>query len=137
MARWEPREGEAVVDLRSTGRMHEPDRCGEVVTVKRVTDTLVITSDGEKYNRRHLTPHSEGRYSPRRLVSARDDRVLCVRGRKLLAEVARVAANLAAIDRRDPADIAGALAALTRQADEARRAYADVLAGKTSSEGQS
>jgi hypothetical protein len=130
-AKWEPREGEDVVDLRSTGKTYDVDRCGPVVQVKTITQTLVITTDGEKYNRLFLTPVSEGRYSSRQLVRASDDRVLCVQGRLTLEAVARVARNLADLPRTDPADITAALARVVNVADQARRSYADLLAGKT------
>lgn len=125
---WQPKEGDPAAELLSTARPYDSDRVGEPVTVHRVTQTLVITSDGEKYSRNHLTPVSEGRYSNRQLVRANDDRVLCVRGRTLLAGVARVARNLADLDRRDPADITAALAQLVVTADDARRKYAALLA---------
>jgi hypothetical protein len=128
--KWRPETGDKAVDLRSTGRSFEPDRCGETVTVYRITQTMVITSDGERYSRTHLKPISEGRYSPRQLVRADDDRVLCVRGRRLLAQVASVARNLADLDCKDPADISAALAQIVMAADTARREYADLLAGK-------
>jgi hypothetical protein len=118
-ASWSPQVGAECVDLRSGG----PTRagmCGEVVTVKTVTDTIVVTSDGERYSRVHLAPISEGRHSDRRLVPAHDDRVLCVHGRRMLRDVAQLAANLSAIDRRDPADIVAALAQIATAATGAR-----------------
>jgi hypothetical protein len=128
VAKWEPREGEDVVDLRVNGRPNGvPDQCGPVVQVKTVTRTLVITSDGEKYSRNYLRPISEGRYSARQLVRATDDRVLCVRGRAVLDEMARTARNLADLPRTDPMDIMAALARLVAAAGDARSEYANSL----------
>jgi hypothetical protein len=131
---WQPRTGDNVVDLRSTGRIHDVDRCGPVVQVKTITQTLVITTDGERYSRSYLKPTSEGRYSSRQLVRADDDRVLCVRGRQVLRDVANMAQNLADLPRKDPADIVGALTAIVTTADKARRNYAALLAGESKGE---
>ncbi len=127
MATWQPRVGDDVVDLRSTGRAHDVDRCGPVVQVKTITETLVITTDGEKYSRNYLRPISEGRYSARQLVPARDDRVLCLRGRWHLDQVARVTRNLADLPRTDPADIIAAMNQIITVASEARRDYLGML----------
>jgi hypothetical protein len=128
--KWEPKVGDDVVDYRTAARMHDRDVCGPVVQIKTITTNLIITTEGEKYSREHLTPASEGRYSSRRLVPARDDRVLCVKGRNALEHIARYARNLADLPRTDPADITAALASLVTVSDGARRGYAELLAGK-------
>ncbi len=125
---WEPQVGDLAVDLHRTGKVYDADRIGQTVTVKRVTETLVITSDGERYNRRHLVPVGHDRYAARKLVPANDDRVLCVRGRTHVAELARVVDNLARIDRKDPADHLAALAQIGAAAREAYAAFARELA---------
>lgn len=130
MSTWTPRRGDLCVDLRSSGNSWDPDRCGEEVTVKTVTETLVITSDGERYSRAHLTPISEGRYSSRKLVPAGDDRVLCVRGRTALRQVAQLANNLVGIDHKDPMAYVGALAEISRAAVEARADFLKTTAQK-------
>jgi hypothetical protein len=119
-----------VVDLRVANRMHQIDQCGPVVQIKAILPTLIITADGERYSRSHMKPASEGRYSARELVRADDDRVLCVRGRQHLTDVARVAANLADLPRTDPMDIVAALTRIVAFANEARKEYAAVLAGQ-------
>lgn len=129
---WTPREGEDVVDLRVNGRPNGvPDKCGPVVQVKTITQTLVITTDGEKYSRNYLKPINEGRYSARQLVRADDDRVLCVQGQASLEKVARVARNLADLPHTDPMDILAAFARLVITAGDARTEYARLLASKT------
>lgn len=136
MAReWTPAVGDEVVDLFVNGRPNGvPNRCGPVVQIKTITQNLVFTTEGERYSRSHMKPVSEGRYSARELVRADDDRVLCVRGREVLASVARVAGNLADLPRTDPADITAALARLVVVADDGRRRYAAILAGKPAPE---
>jgi hypothetical protein len=103
-----PQVGDAAVDLRKTkgGR----NLCGEVVTVKDITTTLVITSDGERYNRARLHPASEGRYSDRELVPATDPRVLVVKSHEHLDAVAQLAVNLSRLDYRRPEDVVASLA---------------------------
>ncbi len=125
---WEPQVGSDAVELRHSGKVHEPDRAGEAVQVKRVTQTLVITSDGARYSRAYLRPVSEGRYSDRSLVAATDDRVLCVRGRELLAEVARTATNLAGVERSKPEDVAAALAQLAAAGRDAYARFGQAMA---------
>ena len=130
-AKWEPAVGDDVVDLFVNGRPNgAPNRCGPVVQIKTITENLVITTEGEKYSRQHLTPLREGRYSARQLVRADDDRVLCVQGRIELDGVARTARNLADFPQTQPEDILSALTRLVRVADEARRSYASRLAGR-------
>lgn len=119
MATWEPREGDAAIELRHSGKTYEPDRISVPVTVHRVTATMVVTSDGERYNRATLKPVSEGRYSARTLVQPHDDRVLCVQGREVLTVLARTTGNLADVERTDPADV---FAAVSQVATTASRA---------------
>lgn len=107
-----PQKGDAAVDYRHARGMVIRERVGEDVTVSNITQTMVITSDGERYNRGTLKPVSEGRYSDRELVPACDPRVLAVRARTELAEVARQVTNLAAIEHKTAEDVAGALSAV-------------------------
>ncbi len=118
--KWIPREGDLCVDLRAAERAGGRGLAGEITRVKTRTESYVFTADGEKYNRRWLTPVSEGRYSARVLVPVYDERVICVRGRNALVAVAQLAENLARLDRKDVGDIVGALAQIVTAASEAR-----------------
>lgn len=119
-ATW-PQVGDPAVDFRRGRRSYERDRAGKDVTVSRLTQTMVITSDGERYNRGTLKPVSEGHYSDRELVPAYDPRVLAVRARDELAEVARQITNLAAIEHKTAEDVVGALAQAMGAANDGRR----------------
>jgi hypothetical protein len=133
-----PQAGDLAVDLRTNGRANgRPDQVGQTVTVKNVLTTIVITSDGERYNRSTLKPITEGRYSGRQLVPASDNRVLVVRARSQLSEVAATAGNLAELDHRKPEDVVTALARISRAAYEAHRAVIDLMADASRTEQES
>jgi hypothetical protein len=124
-----PQKGDSAVDLRTNGRAGgPPDRVSADLTVERVTATLVITSDGERYNRERLHPVSEGRYSDRELTRPTDPRVLAIRARLLLAGVAQRAERLNALEHKDAVEVMGALATIIREADRARQEVATLLA---------
>jgi hypothetical protein len=134
MGTWIPQKGDAVVDLRLgsiTGRV------GLTVTVERVTASLVVTSDGERYHLNTLRPVSEGSGSARQLVRATDDRVLIVRGHERLAAVARTADNLAKIDHQRPEDVLSAFAQIIMAASVARHAFAELMVDATRAEQES
>lgn len=132
-----PQVGDRAVDLRTNGRPNgRPDRAGDVVTVKAITASMVLTSDGERYNRASLKPVSEGRYSDRQLVPPSDLRVLVVRGRAHLVEVARLADNISKLDHDAPEDILAGLARIIMAASDARRQVVEIMreASKTEQE---
>lgn len=129
-----PQIGDVAVDLRHSGKVGSQDRCGETVTVKRITQTMVITSNGEKYNRERLHPIHEGQYSDRELVPANDPRVLIIKGRQHLTTLADVARNLAEYDHRTPDDIVTALTQLVRAAMDSRTAVLGLIGEASRSE---
>lgn len=131
-----PQVGDRAVDLRKAKYSYDRDRCGATVTVSRITQTMVMTSDGERYNRERLHPVSEGRYSDRVLVPFGDPRVLVVLGRGHLAEVARLADNITKLDHKAPEDILAGLARIVMAASEARRQVVEIMreASKTEQE---
>jgi hypothetical protein len=120
---WEPQVGDDAIELRHSHGSTSHDRIGEPVKVHRITDTIVVTSDGERYGRAWLAPLSEGPYSSRRLVQPHDDRVLCVKGREVLAVLARTTDNLAKVERTDPADVFAALSQVAATASRAVASY--------------
>jgi hypothetical protein len=115
--------------------MWDRDHGGAVISetthVLRTTQTLVITTDGEKYNRQRLYPIKGGRYSSKSLRSAHDPEVLAVRARDHLRGVARLAENLSRLDRRTAEDYVGALAQVVAKADESRKAVIDLMRAAT------
>lgn len=130
-----PQVGDLAVDLWTNGRPNgKPDRAGDVVTVKDVLTTLVITSDGERYARIGLHPISEGRYSARKLVPATDPRVLVVRGRDHLTEMARLTDNLAKLDYKTPEDVVAALMRIVAATMASRNALIGLMRDATRSE---
>jgi hypothetical protein len=131
-----PQVGDKAVDLRAPAAAHKFGRCGDVVTVSRITQTLVITSDGERYNRERLHPVSEGRYSDRQLVPFGDPRVLVVLGREQLVGVAKLADNIAKLDHKAPEDVLAGLARIIMAASDARRRVIEIMreASKTEQE---
>jgi hypothetical protein len=132
-----PQVGDQAVDLRLAKRSYELNQCGDVVTVKAVMTTIVLTSDGERYNRASLKPVTEGRFSNRELVPFSDVRVLVVQARERLAEVATLADNLAKLpEHRTPEDILAGLARIIMAASEARRQVVEIMreASKTEQE---
>jgi hypothetical protein len=133
-----PQVGDLAVDLRTNGRPGGvPMRIGATVTVKAILTTIVLTSDGERYNRGSLKPVSEGRYSDRTLVPAGDDRVLIVKGREHLETLAGTVTNLAKLDHRKPEDIVQALAQIIVAAGLSRRAVIELMAGASRTEQES
>jgi hypothetical protein len=134
--RW-PQVGDEAVEFRAGARSWEQDSAGSVVRVKTITSTLVITSDGGKYNRDGLFPINEGRQSARRLVPAVDERVLCVRGRRQLGEVARQVENLSRIERKDPMEIVAAFAQIISTAADARREFISLTSAASKAEQES
>lgn len=122
MTAW-PQAGDACVDLRSAARSWDRDAIGGETTVKTVTQTLVITATGAKYHRSTLTPVNEGPHSARHLVRPTDDRVLCVRGRLMLADIASRVENLANLHHKDPAEYISAFAQVIAEGAEARKDF--------------
>lgn len=137
MAETFPQVGDIATDLRRTGKVHEQDRCGSTVTVNRITETLVMTSDGERYNRAGLYPVSEGRHSPRRLVPASDPRVIVVKGREHLRVLARTTENLAKLDHKTPEDVIAAFAQIVLAAGVSRHAVIELMRQATRDEQES
>lgn len=117
--RW-PQVGDRAVELRRSSSATVRDQAGPPIAVKNVTATLVITSDGEKYNRDGLFPASEGRSSARKLMPASDVQVLTAQGREVLSAVAANAFNLAQVAHRTPEDCVAALAIIIGEAHTAR-----------------
>jgi hypothetical protein len=134
--RW-PQRGDAAVEFRAAGRTWEADSIGTPTTIKTITTTLVITSDGARYNRDGLFPVSEGRQSARRLVPPADERVLCVQGRARLRELARQVANLADLERKDPMDIVAAFAQIIAATGQARSEFISLTAAASKAEQES
>lgn len=117
--RW-PQVGDLAIELRRSAHTADRDKVSTPVTVKNITATLVITSDGEKYNRERLFPVAEGRYSARELRPVSDVRVLTAQGREQLAVIAQTVANLARVDYQTPEDCVTALAVAIGEAHDAR-----------------
>jgi hypothetical protein len=122
-----PQVGDVAVDLRKAKYSYDQDRCGETITVKRITATMVITSDGGRYNRDRLHPVSEGRYSDRVLVPATDPRVLVIKGREHLTALAKMADNLARLDIKAPEDVVAAISQLITAAVVSRHAVIELM----------
>jgi hypothetical protein len=123
--KWEPKVGDPCVELWK--RSHGTPYVSAMTTVHRLTSTLVVTADGEKYNRQGLYPIKGGRYSSKSLRSAHDPEVLAARAHDHLLGVARLAENLSLLDRRTAEDYVGALAQIIAKADESRRAVVDLM----------
>jgi hypothetical protein len=134
--RW-PQLGDSGVDFFAAQQSYQRDRVGSVVTVRTVSETLIITSDGERYNRAGLFPAAQGKYSGRRLVPAGDPRVLAARGRDQLIEVARVVSNLAQIDHRTPEDVVAALARAQVVAHDAWKVVGAMMSAASKAEQES
>lgn len=128
-----PRVGDLAVDFYE-GNAGRRDLCGENVTVTRITATMVITSDGERYRAggRTLYPVNHGRYSDRQLLPADDVRVLIVRGRDQLAAIARLTDNLSRLDHSTPESVLTALSQIIVTATGARKAVVQLLGGDPS-----
>lgn len=134
--RW-PQVGDDAVEFRAAGRSWENDGIGTPTRVKTITQTLVITADGARYNRAGLFPVSEGRQSARQLVPTSDPRVLCAQGRAHLRDLARQVNNLADIERKDPMDIVGAFAQVVSAAAAARTEYIALTSAASKAEQES
>lgn len=134
--RW-PQLGDEATEFRAGARSWEQDSVGPTVRIRQITQTLIITSDGGRYNREGLFPLNEGRQSARRLVPATDDRVLCVLGRRSLAEVARQVENLSRLERKDPMEIVAAFAQIISAAADARRDFISLTAAASRAEQES
>lgn len=128
---WEPQVGDDAIELRHSTRIHQLDGLSAPVVIRQITETIVVTSDGERYSRKSLTPISEGRYSDRTLVQPHDDRVLCVQGREVLAVLARTTDNLAKVERTDPADVFAALSQVAATASRAVAGYRALMRDAT------
>lgn len=131
--RW-PQPGDHAVEFRAAGRTWESDSIGQTTHVKTITQTLVITADGARYNRDGLFPVSEGRQSARRLVPPADVRVLCVQGRNRLRELAQHVGNLADLERKDPMDILAAFAQIIRATGAARSEFISLTTAASKAE---
>jgi len=131
--RW-PQVGDLAVDVKATpsGR----DRLGSVVTVKGVRLDMLVTSDGEKYDRDELFPYGQP-HSAHRLVPLTHDRVLIARGRYLLDELALLTDNLAKLDHRTPDAVAAALAQIVTAAHESRQTLIALMAEASKAEQES
>jgi GTPase SAR1 family protein len=130
-----PQVGDPAVELRWA--MYGQDSCGKTTTVTRVTDTLVITSDGRRYNRKYLQRIGEFACSDRILVPATDPRVLAIKGREHLTALARTADNLARLDHKTPEDVVAALAQLIVAAGVSRNAVIALMAEASRTEQES
>lgn len=133
MNEW-PRKGDSCVDLRVAARSWDSDSIGPEMTVHAVTTTVVITNTGAKYHRAGLTPINEGPQSARRLVSSTDPRVLCIRGRRLMADLANRVENLSRMTRTDPADVIGDFSKIITAVAEARGEYIALTSAATQRE---
>jgi hypothetical protein len=134
--RW-PQVGDLAVDLTISHGRGQHDRASRTKHIRDVTDTLVITADGAKYNRESLTPLGQGSGSARRLVPPGDARVLAARGREHLAELASLAANLSDLNYRMPEEVIAALARVITTAHESRVALAALMAEASRAEQES
>lgn len=123
--KWEPRKGDPCVAV--TERRVVDDTIGALTTVYRITDTLVITADGERYRRGELYPIKGGRYSPTALRSVHDPIVVAIRARYMLTQVVRHAENLRRTNPRTTEDVVGMLAQIIADASEARQAVLDLM----------
>lgn len=125
IVKWDPQKGDPCVEV--WDRSFAGPTIAATTTVHQLTQTLVVTADGEKYNRQGLYPIRGGRYSDKQLRSAHDPKVLAIRARDHLREVARYADNLAKLDRRTPEDYMAALAQIIVKADDSRRAVTALM----------
>jgi hypothetical protein len=132
-----PQVGDLAVDYQASANAIVPPRLGDTVTVREVTDTIIATNDGRKYDRRWLTPLNEGRYSARQLLPATDPRVLTTRGRMHLIKMDHLVANLAMIDHRTPESVIAALAQIITTAHESRVALIALMAEASRTEQES
>jgi hypothetical protein len=125
MTVWKPAKDDLVVDLRRSSKP-AGDRIGETLTVVRVEDRTVVTSDFRRYDRKELYPISEGPHSPRRLVSVDDPRVMLVRGMEHLRAIARTAENLSRLDHRSLDQVLESIEALASRAQASHRALGEL-----------
>lgn len=105
-----------------------PPVLGDTVHIERVTETLILTSDGGRYSRKHLHPVAWKGWRPRlQLRSAYDDTVMVIRAQQHLAEIGKRAENLAKLDRKVTTDVLADLALIERAAHDARKAVIDLM----------
>ena len=123
--KWEPRKGDPCVAV--TERQFADDTISPLTTVHRITDTLVVTADGERYRRGELYPIKGGRYSPTVLRSVHDPIVIAIRARSLLTQVVRHAENLRQTNPRTAEDVVGLLAQIVADASETRQAVLGLM----------
>jgi hypothetical protein len=122
---WDPQVGDFAVDLKV--RTFERDRLGRIVTVRQVTPTLVVTSDGERYNRKTMRPVTQP-ISARELASPTDVRVLTAQSREHLSGVAETARNLSIVPLRQPYEALLALEQIIMAAKIAHGAVSELMA---------
>jgi hypothetical protein len=132
-----PQVGDPCIDLRVASRPWQFDSVSSETTVKAITQTLVITSTGDRYHRSTMTPVSEGSGSARRLVHPSDPRVLCARGHVALVALARQIDNMASVHRTDPFDYAGAFAQVISSAAMARTDFIALTSAASRAEQES
>jgi hypothetical protein len=132
MGDWIPKVDELAVELRHG--TFAATQAGRTVTVTRVTPSLIVTDDGERYNRFSHRPYSEGPSSNRELVSASDPRVLVARGHALIGAVAQTAENLAKLDHRSVEDVMAALSEILMSTSVARQSVTQMMTAATAAE---
>ena len=135
-SRW-PRVGDLAVEYRASADPARRSRVGDTVAVREVTDTIVVTSDWRKYDRRWMTPLNEGRYSGRRLMPVGDPRVITARGVTHLMGLSHLADNLSLLDHRTPESVVAALAQIITTANESRVALLALMAEASRAEQES
>jgi len=131
--RW-PQKGDRAVDLRLSQSPIGRDAVGPEVTIVNITQTMVVTSDGERYNRTSLRPLAGGPHSPRVLVPLHDRRALTARARTELAAAAGVVTNLTRVEHRTPEQVYAALTQAIVAVDNARRQVVRLMATATRNE---
>ncbi len=122
-----PQEGDRAVDYRAAARGDQLPRIGPVVTIDKITGTLIITSDGGRYRLSDHRPVAQGRFSDRQLIAATDDRVLVARGREMLAALAATVANLAKLDHTHSYEVLGALGEIGRDVVTYRKTLTNLM----------
>jgi hypothetical protein len=108
-------EGDKVITVRTLEWPHR-NLLGVPTTVQKVTPTLIITADGQRWNRADRWPVIHGRNSRTRILSVHDDEVVFLRAQARLGELAQRADNLYRLNSRGPADAADRLAMLALDA---------------------
>jgi hypothetical protein len=105
-----------------------PDHAGELTTIKRITASLVITDDGQRWNREQLHPSHLPSFTSIRLVSARDPRVLVALAQRKIRDIEQQARNLTRLERKTPEQVAEDLLILARAAHDAYEAVREDIA---------